>query len=74
MEEMILAKANDNDASPQVFSPWRRFWARMFDWWLCGRLWFLIQVLILNIDAAGRAATWGSMILDIIVQLILMLF
>lgn len=71
MEEMILTKAEG--APPQVFRPWRRFWARMFDWWLCGRLWFLIQLLILNIDAAGRPATLGSMILGIIVQLILML-
>lgn len=71
MNEMILTKAID--APPQVFRPWRRFWARMFDWWLYGRLWFLIQLMILHIDAASRPAALGSTVVGIIVQIILML-
>ena len=71
MDEMILTKAID--ASPQVFRPWRRFWARMFDWWLCGRLWFLLQMVVFNIDAVTRPATFGRVVIDIVMQIILML-
>ena len=71
MDEMILTKAID--ASPQVFRPWRRFWARMFDWWLCGRLWFLLQMVVFNIDAVTRSATFGRVVIDIVMQIILML-
>lgn len=71
MDEMILTKAID--ASPQVFRPWRRFWARMFDWWLCGRLWFLLQMVVFNIDAVTRPATFGRVVIDMVMQIILML-
>ena len=71
MEEMILSQAMD--ASPQIFRPWRRFWARMLDWWLYGRLWMVIQILVLNINAAAKPNTLGTLIIDTVVQIGLLL-
>ena len=71
MEEMVLTKAEG--VSPQVFRPWRRFLARMFDWWLYGRLWFLVQVAVFNQNVASRPATLGGYVLATIVQILLLL-
>ena len=61
MDEMVLSKAAA--APPQVFRPWRRFFARMLDWWLYGWLWFVFQLLVLNRNAANWSNTlWGLII------------
>ncbi len=71
MDEMVLSKAAA--APPQVFRPWRRFFARMLDWWLYGRLWFVLQLLVLNRNAANWSNTLWGLIVDTVVQIGLLL-
>lgn len=57
------------DAIPKVRSPWRRFFARSFDFAVYDLLWTIFLILVCNVNLSGRSV-WGN-ILDTCVVLLL---
>lgn len=60
------------DELPQVFHPWRRFLARMFDIFMCNVLWSAFLALALHINLTTRS-NWESL-LDSFIAITMMLF
>lgn len=60
------------DTIPKVYSPWRRFFARSFDFAVYNFLWTVFLVLVCNVNLSSRGA--GGNILDTCVALLLTLF
>lgn len=61
-----------DDETPQVFYPWRRYFARMLDTCLYSTFWFLLMKFLLHINISNRGFLGN--ILDMIVGAALMLF
>lgn len=61
-----------DDELPQVYNPWRRYFARMLDVFMYNVLWSTFIALVFQINLANRS-DWGN-ILDSAIAIILMLF
>jgi len=57
---------------PQVFHPWRRYFARMLDMSIYSILWAVFLAFVLNINVIARTG-WAN-VLDTFVALLIMLF
>jgi len=62
----------ENENLPQVFRPWRRFFARMLDLGIYSIPWTAFIAFVLNVNISNRSI-WGNM-LDAYAAMILMLF
>ena len=62
----------EGDELAQVYSPWRRFFARSLDMFIYNLVWLSVLALLFHTNLMTRSI-WGN-ILDIIVVLVLMLF
>ncbi len=62
----------EGDELAQVYSPWRRFFARSLDMFIYSLVWLSVLALLFHTNLMTRSI-WGN-ILDIIVMLVLMLF
>ncbi len=62
----------NSDKVPQVFHPWRRFFARMLDFSIYGILWSAILAFAFHINLTGRG-NWGNL-LDSFMAATIMLF
>lgn len=60
------------DELPQVFHPWRRFFARVIDFYIYNTLWLAVLVFVLQINVSNRNS-FGDFI-DTFVALLMMLF
>lgn len=60
------------DELPQVFHPWRRFLARMFDFFMYNVLWSAFLAFVLDVNLMARS-NWGSL-LDSFIAIAIMLF
>lgn len=72
MKEMVLVVADDR--SPQLFKPWRRYWARSFDLFLYSMVWIAFEIGVLNIDVVLRPQTlirnFGEWLMPFVLMLI----
>lgn len=60
------------DVPPKPHCPWRRYFARSFDWMLYGVLWDLFLLLVCHVNLSGRAAVWS--LVDLAMTFVLCFF
>lgn len=80
LEEISIATSDmktdyfdiDSDQLPQVFYPWRRFFARQLDIMIYSTAWSVILALLLRVNIINRGT--GEKYLDTFVALVFMLF